>query len=548
MNMFDLKCDSSSDEEGEEMDGGDPTIAAQISRCANISSADLDELENSRNESSTVKQTVWAVNCFKAWIREKQINIDFKTIEKPDLAQVLREFYGSIRTSKGELYGISSYVVLRAALNRFFNDPPLHRGWNLMQDPEFRPANNVFKGIVKHIRRSGQDVKIHYPTISPEDLDILKHSSALDPGNPRALLNKVWFDIQLHFGLRGKEGNRHLRPDSLKLKRDQNGLKYFTMVLQEVFRESKNPIKRDKDKKGVAMYEEPGNPLCPVASLEKYLSKIPQDAKALYLQPKRTHVFNDEFWYTALPLGVNNLSQMLPRICKEAGTLTTYTNHSLRLTALQKLTESRQIMTVCVHSGHIETNPQLQQESAPFSASSEIDSSSVTQESLVSSHGWLKQEPENEIIEWENMNSEAPVDAEQDNTSNAISTATTPMEGLPPSVILSITKLQCLVESKQQKIEALEKQVQDLQEDRKFLRTQIENLTSARVVQVPEASTSVFSRPRSHKRRQKISSNPCDSDESFTDGSDTSDSEELSNIKKKRHNKKKLKRGYVQYE
>ncbi|XP_056593567.1 zinc finger MYM-type protein 4-like isoform X1 [Triplophysa dalaica] len=549
MNMFDLKCDSSSDEE-EEMDGGDPTLAAQISRCANISSADLDELENSRNESSTVKQTVWAVKCLKTWMREKQINsIDLTTVEKSELTPVLREFYGSIRTSKGELYGISSYVGLRAGLNRFFNDPPLSRGWNLMQDPEFRPANNVFKGIVKQTRRSGRDVTTHYPPISPEDLDILKHSSALDPGNPRGLLNKVWFDIQLHFGLRGKEGNRHLRPDWLTLKNDQNGLKYFTMVLQEVFRESNNPIKRDKDKKGVAMYEEPGNPLCPVASLEKYLSKIPQDAKALYLQPKRTHVFNDEFWYTALPLGINNLSQMLPKICKEAGTLTTYTNHSLRLTALQKLTESRQIMTVCVHSGHIETNPQLQQESAPYSPSSEIDSSSVTQESPVSSHGWLKQEPENEIIEWENMNSEAPVDAEQDNTSNAISTATTPMEGLPPSVILSITKLQCLVESKQQKIEALEKQVQDLQEDRKFLRTQIENLTSARVVQVPEASTSVFLRPRSHKKRQKIMSKPCDSDESFTDGSETIDSsEELSNIKKKRHNKKKRKRGYVQCE
>lgn len=54
-----------------------------------------------------------------------------------------------------------------------------------------------------------------------------------------------------------------------------------------------------------------------------------------------------------------------------------------------------------------------------------------------------------------------------------------PMEGLPSGVMLTITKLQCLLESKQERIEALERQVQDLQEDRRFLRSQIENLTGA---------------------------------------------------------------------
>lgn len=60
------------------------------------------------------------------------------------------------------------------------------------------------------------------------------------------------------------------------------------------------------------------------------------------------------------------------------------------------------------------------------------------------------------------------------------------MEGLPSSVMLTITKLQCLLESKQERIEALERQVQDLMEDRKFLRAQIENLTGARLISVPE--------------------------------------------------------------
>ena len=99
------------------------------------------------------------------------------------------------------------------------------------------------------------------------------------------------------------------------------------------------------------MFEEPGNPLCPVKSLQLYLGKIPADAKAFYLQPKRC-IIQDGQWLNNMPLGVNTLSQMLPRICKKAGTRI-YTNHSLRATTIQKLAdaglEAREIMSV---SGH----------------------------------------------------------------------------------------------------------------------------------------------------------------------------------------------------
>ncbi|XP_067290966.1 uncharacterized protein zgc:174877 isoform X6 [Pseudorasbora parva] len=197
----------------------------------------------------------------------------------------------------------------------------------------------------------------------------------------------------------------------------------------------------------------------------------------------------------------------------------------------------------------VEINAQWQQESAPYSPSSELDSSSAKQESPVSSHSWVKQEPEPEVIQWGNMNSEAATDAEQDKSlSSAVASADPSMEGLPSSVMLSITKLQCLLESKQERIEALERQVQDLQEDRKFLRTQIEILTGARLVPVPEvptASTSVFSEHRSRKRRRKSSSSSCANDESMTDESSSISSEESSSVRKKRRHKKKGKRGCV---
>lgn len=311
----------------------------QVNRCAPLNPEELDSIEKSRHETNTVRQTSWAVKCFEAWLKERQQSIDFKTIAKTTLASTLREFYATIRTSKGDMYGISSYAGLRAGLNRHINESPFSRAWNLMQDTEFTAANNMFKGVLKLLRKAGRDRTQHHPAISPGDLNTLRASAALQPNSPKGLLYKVWFDIQLHFGRRGCEGNRNLTSDSLLLNRDENGSQYFTMAFKEDTKNHKNPLGHTKANNRGVMYEEPGNPLCPVASLRKYLSKIPPSAKALYLQPKRV-VSPDGNWYTTVPLGVNQLGQMLPRLCMEAGTTVRYTNHSLRATAIQMLSDA----------------------------------------------------------------------------------------------------------------------------------------------------------------------------------------------------------------
>lgn len=347
---FDLIYES--DDDDDEREEQETRVSPSVSRYVPISPNELGCIANSRHEPNTLKQTTWAVSCFEAWLKERNIKVDFETITKPELGSVLREFYATIRTAKGDMYGISSYAGLRAGLNRHINEPPVGRAWNLMQDTEFTAANNVFRGILKQIRKAGKDRSNHHPIISPGDLNILKTSAALQPNSPKGLLHKVWFDIQLHFGRRGCEGNRNLKPDSFVLKRDERGRQYFTMAFNGETKNHTNPLERSKDNYRGAMYEEPGNPLCPVASLTKYLSKIPTGAKALYLQPKRT-ASPYSIWYTNLPLGINQLGQMLPRLCLEAGTTIRYTNHSLRATAIQMRSDAglaaREIMSASAH-------------------------------------------------------------------------------------------------------------------------------------------------------------------------------------------------------
>ncbi|KAM6941768.1 uncharacterized protein PEZ65_003775 [Lycodopsis pacificus] len=172
--------------------------ATDISRHAMVSDFELDELEDSRTESKlTKKQTLWAVNCcFTGWLESQGLQMDLPTVEKTELNGLLRHFYGSVRNSKGELYGIASYIALRAGLNRYFKERPVSRPVSLMKDAEFSSANKVFLGVLKKIRKSGRDITLHHEALSPDDIRTLRHSRAMDTGTPRGLLNKVWFDIQ----------------------------------------------------------------------------------------------------------------------------------------------------------------------------------------------------------------------------------------------------------------------------------------------------------------------------------------------------------------
>lgn len=312
-----------------------------VTRHAAVSDFELDELEDSRSEVSklTKKQTAWAVNCFIGWLESQGLHVNLTTVEKTELNGLLRHFYGSVRNSKGELYGIASYIALRAGLNRYFKEPPVSRPVCLMRDAEFTSANKVFLGVLKRIRKSGRDLTSHHQALSPDDIRILRRSRVMDTSTPRGLLNKVWFDIQVHFGRRGKQANRNLKPDSFVIREDKKGLRYCTLSFGD-------EAKTHNEKDWCSMSEKPGSEFCPISSLMKYLGKLPPNATALYLQPKKE--LTGEMWYSHIPLGVNYLGSMLARMCKEAGTSIIYTNHCIRSTPFHQLCE-REMIPVSVY-------------------------------------------------------------------------------------------------------------------------------------------------------------------------------------------------------
>lgn len=322
-----------------------------VQRHAEIRADDIDILEIERNEKKTRQQTNWAVNVFKSWLKEQLKPEEFENLSKSDLAVVLREFYATVRTADSQHYSMSSYVCMRAGINRYINDPPYRRNFNIMRDSEFNSANNVFLATLKKLKKEGKDATESHPAISPVDMQKLKKSKVLNTNTPDGLIRTVWFNIQIHFARRGRKGQRELPANAFKILTDPQGFKYATMAFDEKTKSLTDP----REYRGI-MYASGHKEQCPVAALEKYLSKLPPNPSCFYLKAKRipaSLLDSTPVWYENRPLGKNTLGGMMSALSREANLSRNYTNHSIRATSIQILSdaglETREIMTLTGH-------------------------------------------------------------------------------------------------------------------------------------------------------------------------------------------------------
>lgn len=289
---------------------------------------------------------------FSDFLKENGREAEFEMLPVPDLTRLLREFYGSVRNKKGEMYGKSSYVNLRAAVHRHITSPPYNRPFNILRDVQFQSANQVFMGVLRKMRVEGKDVTKHKEAITEGDMKKLYESGVLNTDTPMGLLRKVYVEISLQFGRRGREGLRDFTKESFVFKLNDEGKEYVTLAYNELDKNHQILLPKDNEKSQM-MFSHAGDPMCPVESLRKYLAKLNPNCPSFFQKPK-LYVANDaQIWYENKPLGVHTIGQLMKTISQEAKLSCIYTNHSIRATTATVLAragvESRNI---CAVTGH----------------------------------------------------------------------------------------------------------------------------------------------------------------------------------------------------
>jgi hypothetical protein len=176
------------------------------------------------------------------------------------------------------------------------------------------------------IKRQGRDKTTHKKAINEHDLEKMYTSGVLGDENPVALQRKVFFELSLHFGRRGRENWRNMAKDSFTVATDSTGKRYVTLAFNEF---DKNH--RQGEEKNQYMFSTPELPNCPVRSFEKYIAKLNPKCPA-FLQRPDPNYNKKSFWYVNAPLGVHYISNMMKSISSDAGTSVTYTNHCVKAT------------------------------------------------------------------------------------------------------------------------------------------------------------------------------------------------------------------------
>ena len=242
------------------------------------------------------------------------MHADFENLNPEVLATYLRRFYGEVRNRDGQVYCKGSLLAIRSAIFRFLTQPPNNVNYSIMTDSMFLAANNVLVGQSRLMKATGKDVSVHHPPIEPGDMKKMYDSEVLSCSDPVALQRKVFFEMLLHFGRRGRESLRLLKKSDIVFKFDVEDREYATLASNSL--EKNHQGFSAKEGEHVQLHATCSDK-CPVASLKLYLSKLNKDCEALFQRPRTVSWKSAESWYGCQPVGINTLSKIMSTISDE---------------------------------------------------------------------------------------------------------------------------------------------------------------------------------------------------------------------------------------
>ena len=305
-----------------------------------------DELDNFLDCDSvnTKKITKYAVNRLEAFAKCVGINSlqDVDHLKADELDKLLSRFYAGLRKDDGTLYTKKSIQSIKYGIHKYFLAKEIDTNAE-----NFRESQQSFKAMSQKLKREGKGFVKHKNPVTKEDMIKINESGLLDIDAPSGLQNKVFLDVMVYFGQRGRESLRDMRSDDYELKEDEEG-RYFER--RDTLTKSRR--ENEDEEYGGRMYEIKDSPRCPVRSLLKYKALLNPFCTSFWQKPKSKATQHGP-WYDKVPVGVNTLGNKVRQITEAAGCCGKYSNHSLRATTVTTLNdagfESRDIMTVTGH-------------------------------------------------------------------------------------------------------------------------------------------------------------------------------------------------------
>ena len=318
----------------------------------------VSEFIEQQENNNTRKKTLQDIGLLQQFLSSKNELRRIEDISVEQLNEYLSEFIISVRKKedKGE-YEPSSLRSMFASFERYLKKK---NGFSIMMDKGFERARKALQSKQKELKQKGKGNKPNASVaLSEDEVKLLYEKELLGISSREALLNTVWFNNTIHFGLRGCKEHRDMCWGDVKPRKNANGEEYLEYFERQTkTRTGDNP--RDVRKVTPKMYAIPTNPpeKDPVFVYKFYAEKRPNemntDEAPFYLAVNHCKkVSSDKSWFKKSAIGVNTLNSLMKRMAEKAGLGPNISNHSGRKTMMQTLTNNDVPPTDIVQlSGH----------------------------------------------------------------------------------------------------------------------------------------------------------------------------------------------------
>ncbi|XP_033756252.1 uncharacterized protein LOC117338997 [Pecten maximus] len=283
-----------------------PASSPKKMRFASLNDENINKLMTEKDSINTRRATDSAVKMFKEYLKEKNVAEDVETLDSTELDKLLGKFYLEARNKNGELYKKASLTAFRHGLNRHFKDHDIVNG------QDFKSSREAFIAMSSELKRQGLGGVDHHPPI--EKADLQKLYASFDITDAASLQQKVFVDILLYFGRRGRENARQLKVSDFSCSTDSEGHVY---IYHEKDEQTKNH-RHDTNTADGRMYVVPdADERCPVKTFVRYKRMLPVGYDCLFPKVRKTPN-KDGCYFDLVPMGHNKLGGMMAYLSEKA--------------------------------------------------------------------------------------------------------------------------------------------------------------------------------------------------------------------------------------
>ena len=244
---------------------------------------------------------------------------------------MLQRFFAEIKKQNGKDYQPGSLSNLQSGIDRYLREKRYQ--YSIIKDIEFSSSRAVLEGKARLLREKGMGKRPNKAaSLTKAEEEILWECGQLGTESPSSLINTIWWQFSMHFGLRGRQEHHIMKVEDFTWKLDEDGNEFLTFA--ESFSKTRQNGLREVHRVAQPKMFANGSSRCPVMVYKTYLSKRPlsfRNSGPMYLSIN--HKPTSNVWFKNQRMGQNTIDTIMKRMVA---------NSPLSATTTKKLSNSQE--------------------------------------------------------------------------------------------------------------------------------------------------------------------------------------------------------------